>query len=145
LKEIKTEIEIDSSPLKAWKILTDLNSFHTWNPIITQIVGEAHLGEKLIISVKTSKGTVRTYTPTITMMTENHELRWKGKSFIPGLLSGERIFRLSQISENRTLLLHSEIFTGLGSYVAPAGLFKDVEKSLQQMNNAFKTRVEESA
>ena len=144
MKEIKTEIEIYSSPIKAWKILTDFTSFHRWNPIITQIAGEARLGEKLVISVMTSKGTVRTYTPTITMMTENHELRWKGKSFIPGLLSGERIFRLSQISENRTLLLHSEIFTGLGSFVAGAGLFKNVEKSLQQMNNAFKIRVEES-
>lgn len=142
MKEIKTEIEIYSSPIKAWKILTDFNSFHRWNPIITQIAGEARLGEKLVISVMTSQGTVRKYTPTITMMTENRELRWKGKSFIPGLLGGERIFRLNRISETHTLLLHSEIFTGLGSYVAGGGLFKDVEKSLQQMNNAFKIRVE---
>lgn len=144
MKEIKTEIELYSSPINAWKILTDFNSFRRWNPIITQIAGEARLGKKLVISVMTGKGTVRTYTPTITMMTENHELRWKGKSFIPGLLIGERIFRLDQISENRTLLLHSEIFTGLGSYVAGARLFRDVEKSLQQMNNAFKKKVEES-
>ena len=144
MREIKTEIEIYSSPINAWRILTDFSSFHKWNPIIPQIAGEARLGEKLVISVMTSKGTVRTYTPTITRMNENHELRWMGKSFIPGLLNGERIFRLSQISEKRTHLLHSEIFTGLGSYIAGGRLFKDVENSLRQMNNAFKKRVEET-
>lgn len=143
MREIKTEIEIYSSPVNAWRILTDFSSFHKWNPIIPQIAGEARLGEKLVISVMTTKGTVRTYTPTITRMNENHELRWMGKSFLPGLLNGERIFRLSQISEKRTHLLHSEIFTGLGSYVAGGRLFKDVENSLRQMNNAFKKRVEE--
>jgi hypothetical protein len=144
LKEIKTVIEIYSSPVNAWKILTDFSSFSRWNPIITQIDGEARLGERLKIGVMTRKGTVRTYTPSITVMNENHELRWKGKSFLPGLLNGERIFKLSQISEKRTQLVHSEIFTGLGSYFAGARLFKDVEYSLQQMNNAFKKRVEES-
>ncbi|MGA7542252.1 MAG: SRPBCC domain-containing protein [Nitrososphaeraceae archaeon] len=144
MKQIQTEIEIYSSPATAWKILTDFSSFHKWNPIITQIAGEARLGEKLKICVKTSKGTVRTYTPTITVLNENHELRWKGKSFLPGLLNGERIFTFIQISEERIRLQHSELFTGLGSFVAGARLFKDIETSLQQMNNAFKKRVEET-
>jgi hypothetical protein len=144
LKQIQTEIEIYSSPSIAWKILTDFSSFHKWNPIIIQIAGEARLGEKLKISLMTSKGTVRTYTPTITVFSENRELRWKGKSFLPGLLNGERIFIFIQISEESIRLLHSELFTGLGSFVAGAKLFKDIENSLQQMNSAFKKRVEET-
>ena len=139
MKQIQTEIEIYSSPSTAWKILTDFSSFRKWNPIIIQIAGEARLGEKLKISVRTSKGTVRAYTPTITVFNENHELRWKGKSF----LNGERIFTFIQISEERIRLQHSELFTGLGSFVAGARLFKDIENSLQQMNNAFKKRVED--
>ena len=144
MKQIQTQIEIYSSPSTAWKILTDFSSFPKWNPIITQIAGEARLGEKLKISVKTSKGTVRAYTPTITVFNENHELRWKGKSFLPGLLNGERIFTFIQISEEHIRLQHSELFSGLGSFVAGARLFKDIENSLQQMNNAFKKRVEET-
>ena len=144
MKQIQTEIEIYSSPSTAWKILTDFSSFRKWNPIIIQIAGEARLGEKLKISVNTSKRTVRAYTPTITVFNENHELRWKGKSFLPGLLNGERIFTFIQISEERIRLQHSELFTGLGSFVAGARLFKDIENSLQQMNNAFKKRVEET-
>jgi hypothetical protein len=84
LKEIQTEIELHSCVSTAWKILTDFSTFHVWNPVITQIIGEARLGEKLKISVRTNKGKTRIYRPTITKLEENHELRWKGKSFIPG-------------------------------------------------------------
>lgn len=142
MKEIRTEIVIQSSSLTAWKVLTDFARFHEWNPVITRIIGKARMGEKLKINVKTSKGTIRIYRPTIIRLEENHELRWKGKSFLPGFLNGERIFTFDQLSEGRVRLLHSELFSGLGSFIAGDRLFKDVQNSLHQMNDAFKKRVE---
>jgi hypothetical protein len=142
LKEIRSEIELHSSVSTAWKILTDFSTFHVWNPVIIQIIGEACLGEKLKISVRTKKGKTRIYRPTITKLEENHELRWKGKSFIPGFLNGERIFIFQQTSRDYIRLLHSELFSGFGTIIAGHRLIEDVESSLQQMNNAFKKRVE---
>ncbi len=142
LKEIRTEIEINSSPSVAWKVLTDFTSFPQWNPVITRIDGEARIGEKLRISVRTSKGKLRIYAPTITKLEENHELRWKGKSFLPGLLDGERIFTFDQGAKDNIRLVHSELFSGLGSLISGNSLFKDIEISLNQMNIAFKKRVE---
>jgi hypothetical protein len=142
LKEVRTEIELHSCVSAAWKILTDFSSFHIWNPVIIQIIGEARLGEKLKISVRTNKGKTRIYRPTITKLEENHELRWKGKSFIPGFLNGERIFIFQEISRDYIRLLHSELFSGFGTIIAGRRLIEDVESSLQQMNNAFKKRVE---
>jgi hypothetical protein len=142
LKEIRTEIELHSCVSAAWKVLTDFSTFHTWNPVIIQIIGEARLGEKLKISVRTSKGKNRIYRPTITKLEEDHELRWKGKSFIPGFLSGERIFIFQEISRDYTRFLHSELFSGFGTIIAGRRLIEDVESNLQQMNSAFKKRVE---
>ncbi len=142
MKEIRTEIELHSCVSAAWKVITDFSTFHTWNPVIIQIIGEARLGEKLKISVRTSKGKTRIYRPTITKLEEDHELRWKGKSFIPGFLSGERIFIFQEISRDYTRLLHSELFSGFGTIIAGRRLIEDVESNLQQMNSAFKKRVE---
>jgi hypothetical protein len=142
LKEIRTEIELYSCVSAAWKVLTDFSAFRTWNPVIIQIIGEARLGEKLKISVRTSKGKNRIYRPTITKLEENHELRWKGKSFIPGFLNGERIFIFQEISREHIRLLHSELFSGFGTIIAGRRLIEDVESNLQQMNSAFKKRVE---
>lgn len=142
MKEVRTEIELHSCVSAAWKILTDFSSFQIWNPVIIQIIGEARLGEKLKISVRTNKGKNRIYRPTITKLEENHELRWKGKSFIPGFLNGERIFIFQEISRDYIRLLHSELFSGFGTIIAGRRLIEDVESSLQQMNNAFKKRVE---
>lgn len=142
MKEIRTEIELHSSVSTAWKILTDFSTFHVWNPVITRIIGEARLGEKLKISVRTNKGKTRIYRPTIIKLEENHELRWKGKSFIPGFLNGERIFIFQQTSSDHIRLLHSELFSGFGTIIAGHRLIEDVESSLQLMNSAFKKRVE---
>jgi hypothetical protein len=142
LKEIRTEIELYSCVSAAWRVLTDFSTFHTWNPVIIQIIGKARLGEKLKISVRTSKGKNRIYRPIITKLEENHELRWKGKSFIPGFLNGERIFIFQEISRDHIRLLHSELFSGFGTIIAGRRLIEDVESNLQQMNSAFKKRVE---
>ena len=82
MKEVKTEIEIHSSPATAWRVLTDFSSYVEWNPVIVKITGEARSGERLEISLRTSRGRVRTYRPVITKFEENHELRWKGRKDI---------------------------------------------------------------
>jgi hypothetical protein len=143
MKEVKTEIEIDSSSATAWRVLTDFSSFGDWNPVIVKITGEARSGERLEISLRTSRGRVRTYRPVITKFEENHELRWKGSSSIPGFLNGERIFTFYRTTEDHIRLLHLEIFSGLGAFLAGSQLEKDVKPGLQQMNVAFKKRVEQ--
>ena len=143
MKEVRSEIEIHSSPLTAWKILTDFPSFDKWNPVIVKITGEARLGERLEISLRTNNGKIRTYRPVITKFEENHELRWKGSSSIPGILNGERIFAFYRTGEDRIRLLHLELFSGLGAIIAGSRLIKDVKLNLQQMNIAFKKKVEQ--
>ena len=143
--EVRTEIEIQCTPQTAWKILTDFSGYDTWNPVIIRVVGLPRLGEKLEIRLRTRAGKTRTYRPVITKLEENRELRWKGSSFIPGFLKGERIFILNQISNNQTRLLHLELFSGLASNLGGSMLTKDVELSLNEMNIAFRKKAEDES
>lgn len=143
MKEIRTEIDLSSSSQRAWNILTDFSRYQEWNPIITQIIGVARIGDRLRISLRTNKGKIRIYRPTITKFEQNHELRWKGSSILPGFLTGERVFRLDETSEDRVRLVHSELFSGIAIVLAGDRLSTDVQNSLLEMNIAFKNRVEQ--
>jgi hypothetical protein len=143
LKEIRTEIEINASPEKTWEILIDFNSYPQWNPFIRKINGAPVVGTNLKIHLYTSSGKNRTYRPTVTKVTPSHELRWHGKSFIPGIFDGERIFIIESLKTNRIRFVHMEIFTGLVVALIGNRLDKDMYQSFVKMNDAFKERVEQ--
>jgi hypothetical protein len=81
----------------------------------------------------------------VTKIEPNHELRWYGKSLIPGMFNGERIFTIEPLNTDYTRFIHSEIFTGLGAVLAGNRLDKDMYHSFEKMNNAFKKKVEQTA
>lgn len=44
--EIVTEIEINSTPKRVWKVLTEVNNYPKWNPFIKSITRENKEGER---------------------------------------------------------------------------------------------------
>ena len=103
------------------------------------------LVQELKIYLHTSGGKNRTYQPTVTKVELNRELRWYGKSFIPGFFSGERIFIVDSLETNRVHFVHKEIFTGILVNIIGNSLDKDMYQSFAEMNNALKQRVEQTA
>lgn len=142
MKEISTQIEIQGSAEKVWKLLTDFARFPDWNPFIREIIGEVVEGTKLEIHISTPSGKNRVYRPILTKVEPNHELRWYGKGFLPGFLNGERIFTIEILDSNRVRLVHREIFSGLGTFFAGERMEREIRHSLEEMNLALKQRVE---
>jgi hypothetical protein len=143
LKEINTELEIMASSERVWQVLTDFPNFGKWNPVIIEINGKAKVNTKLEIHLKTRSGKSRIYKPTITKLEQNHELRWLGKSFFPGIFNGERIFTIDSIGASNVLFFHREIFTGVGAYLAGDRLENDIRHTLNEMNVALKKQAEQ--
>jgi hypothetical protein len=142
LKTIETNIIVDSNPNKIWGILTNFEEYELWNPFMTKVVGNAILGSKIEVNIKTISGKQRTYFPIITKCEINRELRWKGKSFLPGIFDGERIFVIEKTNDNRVSFLHKEVFKGLGVKLVGDKLDQDLRESFVIMNKALKTRAE---
>jgi hypothetical protein len=143
LKEIRTELDIKASPEKVWKVLTDFNNFTKWNPFIQKIIGEPSEGSKLKINLHTSRGKNRTYRPIVTKVEPFRELRWFGKSFIPGMLNGEHIFIIEPLRADVIHFIHKEIFTGFLLSLIGNRLDRDMYQSFVQMNDALKEKVEQ--
>ncbi len=142
MKTIETDIMVDSNPNKIWDILTNFKEYELWNPFMTKVVGNAILGSKIEVNIKTISGKKRTYFPIITKCEINRELRWKGKSFLPGIFDGERIFVIEKSNDNRVSFLHKEIFKGLGVKLVGNKLDVDLRESFVKMNKALKARAE---
>jgi hypothetical protein len=142
LKTIETQIKASSTPEKIWKILINFEEYELWNPFMIKVVGDAKLGSKIMVKIQTMRGKQRTYYPTITRLEINKELRWKGKSFLPGIFDGERIFIIEKSTDNKVSFIHKEIFTGLGVKLVGDKLDEDLRESFDKMNIALKTKAE---
>ena len=142
MKTLSTDIKIRAKPEKVWDILTKFSDYQEWNPVMTKIIGEASLGKKIEVHIHTIKGKNRIYHPIITKFDINKELRWQGRSFLPGIFEGERIFEIKEMSSEEISLIHLEVFRGIGVKLMGNRLDEDLQQSFQAMNIALKARAE---
>ena len=142
MKTIETNIVIDSTQEKIWDVLTNFEEYELWNPFMTKVVGNASLGCKIEVNIKTISGKNRSYYPIITKCETNKELRWKGKSFLPGVFDGERVFVLEKSVDDKVSFSHKEIFSGLGVKLVGNKLDENLREGFVRMNEALKVRAE---
>jgi hypothetical protein len=142
VQEILSEIEIHNFPETVWGILTDFATYEQWNPFINKIVGLAKQGEKLDIYIETPSGKKRRYSPRITKVEEGRELRWFGKSSLPGFLNAEHIFTIEELQPNHVRFIQREVFDGLMTRLFGKGFDKEIRQGFNEMNDALKKRAE---
>jgi hypothetical protein len=145
VKEVRSEIEINSYPESVWKILTDFATYDQWNPFINKIIGLPTEGSKIDIFIETPSGKNRKYSPRITKVEEGRELRWFGKSSLPGFLNAEHIFAIEELQPESVRFIQREVFDGLLTRLFGKSLDTDVMQGFQDMNDALKKRAERSS
>lgn len=141
-KELYTEIEINASPGKVWRILTDFEAYPNWNPFIKKIKGSLAVGEKLEVFIQPSGAKGMTFKPTLLTVEKEKELRWLGKLFVSGLFDGEHFFKIEALSENKVKFIHGEIFKGLLVGFLAKSLDTDTLRGFREMNEALKNLAE---
>ncbi len=113
MKQIETEIIINTATERVWDVLTNFDHHPNWNPFIQTIKGEKLVGKKITVSMKPPDGNEMTFKPVIIKYEPNKEFRWKGKLGIKGIFDGEHYFILEKINENQTTFIHGEKFSGI--------------------------------
>lgn len=140
-KEIRTEIEINASAEKVWKILTDLENFSEWNPFVVKAQGNAKEGQTLKIEVQIPDSRLMKFTPLVLKSEPNKELRWVGTSPL-GSFRGEHFYQIETLGENKVRFIHGENFSGWLVRLTWFLEGKRLEKAYQLMNEALKKRAE---
>jgi hypothetical protein len=141
-KIIETEIEINATPERVWKVLTAFDTFPIWNPFVKEIQGKPIEGEKLRIFIQPSGAKGMKFTPTVLKAEPGRELRWLGRLLIRGLFDGEHYFLIEPIEENKVRFVHGENFSGILVGMFAKRLDADTLRGFKEMNAAVKKRAE---
>jgi hypothetical protein len=135
-------IDIGAPPAEVWAILTDLGSYHEWNPLFVEAAGDVAVGQRIRLrSRHPANGRLMTVKPTITAVEPGTELRWA--SSLPGVISGEHSFTLSA-ADGGTRLVQAETFRGLLARFS-GRTFANADASFRALNEALKERAEARA
>ncbi len=113
MKEINTEILINTTPDKVWTILVDFNSYPEWNPFIKSITGDVVVGSTITTRLQPPGASGMTFKPKVLVFEKNKELRWLGNLLFPGLFDGEHKFELIDNGNGTTTFKQCEKFRGI--------------------------------
>ena len=144
LYEITTEIEISAPPSKVWSILTDINNWQEWSPIIKESRGTASVGSELTITMigkKQGKDGPK-YNPIITELEAPNYLRWRAHMLSGFIFTNYKVLELEE-SNSGTRLIHKEMFKGLLAPIICGQMEKGVPPMLNSMNQALKDLAEQ--
>ena len=143
MRELRSEIEIDAPPERVWQVLIDFGAYPQWNPFIRSIEGEPRVGSRLKVRIEPPGARGMTFRPTVRVAEPARELRWLGRLFVPGLVDGEHRLALEPLEGRRSRFIQGERFSGLLVGLI-TGTLAATERGFEQMNQALKTRSEES-
>ena len=142
MKELHSQIDINASAELVWQLLTDFASYPQWNPFIRHISGEPTIGERLEVRLEPPESRGITLRPKVLDAEPNHQLRWLGHLFVPGLFDGEHSLVIQQLGEDRVRFVQGESFRGLLVPMFARSLDNGTLRGFEEMNRALKERAE---
>lgn len=143
MREISTEVEISAPVAEVWGILTEIDGWAEWSPIINQASGEAALGSTLSITMMSEEEGKDgpKYSPVVTIFDEPKLFRWRAKMMAGFVMTNDKVFELEETS-NGTRLVHKELFSGMFVPLFWSSVEMNVPTMLNSMNEALKIKAE---
>ncbi len=141
--ELRFEVEIAAPLAHVFGVLTDFKSYEEWNPFLTSVSGQLAVGQKLSVEMSLPEGKTYVLEPEVTHVTENAELRWRGRYLSPALLEAEHFFVLSERPGGVTRVVQGQNFSGFLLRFAGNALTLAARGSVY-LNQALKKRAEAS-
>lgn len=139
---IHTHIEITADARRVWDVLTDFAAYPAWNPFLIEVRGVAQPGTRLAIRTRFPSGRLMTFHPLILRTDPRRELRWWGRSRVPGLFEGEHVLNIAPLDPDRVRFSQRELFRGLLVPILRRTHLDATRNGFAMMNSALKARVE---
>lgn len=140
---VTTEIKISAPPEKVWNIITNVNEWQNWSPIIRKSNGVANLGTTLSIMMKgkTEEADGPQYNPTIIQLDKPSIFHWRAYMVAGFIMTNDKIIKLEP-TPSGTRLIHKETFKGLLAPIFYEQMEKGIPPMLNSMNKALKELAE---
>ncbi|MBE0411073.1 MAG: SRPBCC domain-containing protein [Anaerolineales bacterium] len=140
MKENRNEIEIQATAEQVWKVLTDLDKYSEWNPLLYRGVGKVEPGETVEVSAKTATKDMK-FICKVTEVEPYHKFAWKFHVIHPLLFRGLHIFQIESVDEHKVRFIDREQFEGLLLPMQAKDLEANGLSAMVAMGEALKKRV----
>jgi hypothetical protein len=144
-KQLASQIDIDATPDRVWRVLSDFAAYPQWNPFITRAEGEARPGSQIVMRMQPVGARGVTLRPTVLEATPGHRLRWLGRYGIPRLFDAEHCFTITPREQGGVRVSQNERFTGVLVPLLARSLDRHTLPAFEAMNTALKNRAEQPA
>lgn len=135
-KSVHHEITINASPEKVWSVLTDTDSYDSWNPVMKLLEGEVKEGNKVKYQFTQAEDKQYDIPTTVKKVIPNQLLNQGGG--MSGLLTFNHQYILEPDKNGTKLTIHED-YSGIGvNFWNPA----PVQAAYERLNKAIKKRVE---
>ena len=141
MKENRNEIEIQSTPERVWEVLTDLDKYPEWNPLLCRAEGKLAVGEKVNLTARSASNDMNLLC-TVAAVEPKRQFSWKFHVVLPFLFRGEHIFKIEPIDEHKVRFIDREVFHGLLVPLQAKNLETNGKPAMIVMGKALKERVE---
>ena len=141
MKEIRTEIIINTSSDKVWNVLTNFSAYPDWNPFIRSLEGKAIKDTRLVATLHLKDRKPMVFKPVVTVSDDKKKFEWLGTTPL-NVVNGRHYFILEEISEKQVKFVHGEQFTGILARPFHKKLAEPTEKGFVEMNKALRDRAE---
>jgi hypothetical protein len=139
MKKYHTEIILNASVDRVWAALTDFSAYPDWNPLVGWLRGDFRPDGQIQMFITPLN---RSFNAKLKTVQKDKEFAWIGVEIAPWFLSGEHYYRLEQINDVSTRLLHGEYFRGLGSTLIGKSMLNRMENAFIEHNLRLRERVE---
>ena len=140
-REIETEIIIHASARLVWQVLTDLEKYREWNPLIRDARGELVEGALIDVYITPPQLARRNGTVEILKVDTERELHWLGKVLCRGILDGDHQFILEPMGAGSVRVFQRERFAGVLVPLVARWLIPNMRRGFEELNEALRVRV----
>lgn len=139
--EISNQITINAPVDRVWTVLTDIDRFPEWNPVIRRVEGNLTVGEMVRMTASAPDGEQQ-WTCCISRHQDGREFAWQFIDRHPLLYRGEHTFCVIAIDAHTTRYIDVETFHGLLVPGRRHALATQTRAGMAAMGDALKHRVE---
>jgi hypothetical protein len=143
VKSQHTEIGIGAPAHIVWEVISDLDGWSAWNPIM-KASGTLAQGEQLDVKLAAPGGQGMSYQPKIVMLEDGREFRWRARKIL-GLFDAEHGFRVVPEDVGRCRFEQFEVFRGMLAGAFYSRQSKALDTGFQSMNRMLKRESEKRA
>ncbi len=143
MKSLHTEIGIGAPASIVWSVISDLEGWAKWNPVM-KASGRLAAGALIDVTIAAPGSEGMSFRPAIVMLEEGVEFRWRVRKML-GLFNAEHGFRVVREDTGRCRFEQFETFRGpLGSAMY-SRQSKALSTGFQAMNRMLKRESEKRA